>query len=49
MHDLIVAKLYENGKIDDPIKNRFIEDLYDNEKKPIMRHTAIKIIRSFLK
>jgi hypothetical protein len=38
MHELIVTKLYENGKIDDAIKARFIEDIYDITK-PLMRHT----------
>lgn len=42
MHELIVTKLYENGKIDDAIKARFIEDIYDIEK-PLMRHTMLRI------
>lgn len=47
MHDLIIVKLYENGKIDDVIKARLIEDIYDQER-PLMRHTLLKVIHSFL-
>lgn len=47
MHELIVMKLYENGKIDDPIKQRFIEEIYDTER-PIMRHSLIKVVLCFL-
>lgn len=47
MHDLIVLKLYENGKIDDAIRARFIEDIYDSEV-PIMRHTMLKVIQNFI-
>ena len=43
MHELCVLKLYENGKIDDAIKSRFIEDIYDIER-PIMRHTLLKVV-----
>ncbi len=43
MHELIVNKLYEAGKIDDPIKLKFIDDIYDCER-PIMRHTLLKVI-----
>lgn len=48
MHELVVVKLYENGKIDDAIKSRFIEDIYDTDR-PIMRHTLLKIIDNFLR
>lgn len=48
MHELIVTKLYENGKIDDAIKARFIEDIYD-VSKPLMRHTMQKIEEAFLR
>jgi hypothetical protein len=48
MHELIVAKLYENGKIDDAIKSRFIEDIYDTEKMST-RHTFLKIIDCFIR
>ena len=47
MHELIVNKLYENGKIDDPLKIKFIEDIYDTQR-PIMHNTLLKVIRSFL-
>jgi hypothetical protein len=47
MHELIVNKLYENGKIDDPLKIKFIEDIYDSER-PIMHNTLLKVIRAFL-
>ena len=47
MHELIVMKLYENGKIDDPIKQRFIDEIYDTDK-PIMRHTLMKVVQCFL-
>jgi len=47
MHELIVMKLYENGKIDDPIKQRFIDEIYDTDK-PIMRHTMLKVVQCFL-
>lgn len=32
MHELIIHKLYENGKIDDPLKTRFTDDVYDTER-----------------
>lgn len=48
MHELVVVKLYENGKIDDAIKSRFIEDIYDTDR-PIMRHTLLKIMDNFLR
>lgn len=48
MHELVVGKLYENGKIDDAVKSRFIEDIYDTER-PIMRHTMLKVIDAFLR
>ena len=47
MHELIVNKLYENGKIDDPLKIKFIEDIYDTQRT-IMHNTLLKVIRSFL-
>ena len=47
MHELIVNKLYENGKIDDPIKIKFMEDIYDSER-PVMPNTMLKVIRSFI-
>lgn len=47
MHELIVMKMYENGKIDDPIKQRFIDEIYDTER-PIMRHSFLKVVRCFL-
>jgi hypothetical protein len=47
MHELVVAKLYENGRIDDSIKTRFIDDIYDIEK-PITRHTMLRVIDQFL-
>lgn len=43
MHELFVSKLYESGKIDDSIKSKFIEDIYDTER-PITRHTLLKVI-----
>ncbi len=43
IHELIVMKLYEHGKIDDLIKQRFLDEIYDTEK-PIMRHTLLKVI-----
>jgi hypothetical protein len=48
MHELVVTKLYENGKIDDAIKARFIDDIYDIQK-PLMRHTMLKIEEAFLR
>jgi hypothetical protein len=48
MHELVVPKLYENGKIDNAIKSRFIEDIYDTER-PIMRHTLLKVMDHFLR
>jgi hypothetical protein len=47
MHELIVNKLYENGKIDDPMKIKFIEDIYD-PSRPIMHNTLLKVTRAFL-
>jgi hypothetical protein len=47
MHELIVSKLYENGKIDDPLKIKFIEDIYDSQR-PLMNNTLLKVTRSFL-
>lgn len=48
MHELVVIKLYEAGKIDDAIKMRFIEDIYDTQK-PLTRNTLLKIIDNFLR
>ena len=48
MHQLVVNKLYENGKIDDAIKMRFIEAIYDTEKS-LTRHTILKVVETFLK
>jgi len=47
MHELIVNKLYENGKIDDPLKIKFIEDIYDSQR-PIMHNTLLRVVRTFL-
>lgn len=43
MHELMLSKLYENGKIDDSIKSKLIEEIYDTER-PITRHTLLKVI-----
>ena len=48
MHELVITKLYENGKIDDAIRSRFIEDIYDVEK-PLMRNTLLRIEEAFLR
>jgi hypothetical protein len=48
MHELVITKLYENGKIDDAIRARFIEDIYDVEK-PLMRNTLLRIEEAFLR
>ena len=48
MHELIINKLYENGKIDDPLKSRFTDDIYDSER-PLMQHALLKIINAFMK
>ena len=48
MHELIINKLYENGKIDDPLKSRFTEDIYDTER-PLMQHALLRIIYAFTK
>jgi len=47
MHELIINKLYENGKIDDPLKTRFTDDIYDTDR-PLMQHVLLKIIHSFM-
>lgn len=47
MHELIINKLYENGKIDDPLKTRFTDDIYDTER-PLMQHVLLKIITAFM-
>jgi hypothetical protein len=47
MHELIINKLYEYGKIDDPLKTRFTDDVYDTER-PLMQHVLLKIINAFM-
>lgn len=47
MHELIINKLYENGKIDDPLKTRFTDDIYDTER-PVMQHVLLKVIKAFM-
>lgn len=46
--ELVINKLYDNGKIDDKLKNTSLEQVED-DLIPNSRHFALKIVKEFLK